>query len=160
MPIPSNITSEDVVKAVREIESKGNIPPSRDAIWYYIEYDGKIYPMKYVVSIANKFKNGKPLKPRDFDARQAYSLLKKLEFKIFQYWIFQALPKKWPDVIDVLSQKERVSWYVKQHKKYVSQGHKVIIWIAGQNAGCYALGEVDSDTYPVVEDNKQYSKPD
>ncbi|MCH7535915.1 MAG: EVE domain-containing protein, partial [Bacteroidetes bacterium] len=96
----------------------------------------------------------------DFDARQAYSLLKKLEFKIFQYWIFQALPKKWPDVIDVLSQKERVSWYVKQHKKYVSQGHKVIIWIAGQNAGCYALGEVDSDTYPVVEDNKQYSKPD
>jgi AAA domain (dynein-related subfamily)/EVE domain len=68
------------------------------------------------------------------------------------YWIFQGNPKAFDfekgfkeDLID--------NWTVTTHKDKIKNGDKVIIWITGKNAGCYALAEVTHDPM-VIEKSK------
>jgi MoxR-like ATPase len=56
--IPSNITKENIVSAIMEIERKG-YPSIREPTKFYILYNKKNYPAKYALSISNKFANGK-----------------------------------------------------------------------------------------------------
>ena len=68
--IPNNISKEDISKAIEEIDKIDNIPDSRQSVLHLLEYNGKTYPPKYVISIANKFANGKELEPEMFMAAQ------------------------------------------------------------------------------------------
>lgn len=54
--IPENIKSEDIVRAVEEVEKLGTIPSGRDSEKYSLEYNGRFYPPKYIISLANKQK--------------------------------------------------------------------------------------------------------
>lgn len=60
------------------------------------------------------------------------------------YWIFQANPKKYR-LVDALTQLDDIHWQVNQHVSEIHPGDGVLIWKAGDNAGVYAVGEVQSE---------------
>ncbi len=80
--IPENITREHVLKAIREIDSLEKIPYHRGSVNYDLYFEGKRYPPKYVISLANKYANGHALDSNDFNAIEAKTFLPKLAFEI------------------------------------------------------------------------------
>jgi len=62
------------------------------------------------------------------------------------YWIFQGNPKVF-DVIKYINEGSSHNWSVHSHKDKIKIGDKVILWVTGKNAGCYALAEVTSKLY-------------
>lgn len=60
------------------------------------------------------------------------------------YWIFQGNPKIF-DFEKALREEILEDWTVTAHKDKIKKGDKVILWIAGQNAGCYALAEITEE---------------
>jgi len=82
--IPPNIRREHVLKAIKEIDKYG-IPPGRNARKYFVEYNGKLYPPKLVISKANKYANGDELPPSMFTGGdETNNYLKRLGFKIVE----------------------------------------------------------------------------
>lgn len=80
--IPKNITKASVVKAIGKIELEG-VPKGRESTKYNIRYMGKLYPPKYVISLANLFVNGIELEAQNFSGGQeTNSFLRKLGFDI------------------------------------------------------------------------------
>jgi len=80
--IPSNINREHVLKAIREIQKDG-IPPGRSSKKFYILFEGEKLPPKYVISLANRFVNGRELDSSQFGGGQeTNSFLKRLGFDI------------------------------------------------------------------------------
>ena len=72
------------------------------------------------------------------------------------YWIFQGNPKYY-DVIGALRDGALKTWRVNQHKKEIKAGERVIIWVTGENSGCYGLATVMSEVQPSEEDAKEAS---
>lgn len=62
------------------------------------------------------------------------------------YWVFQGHPKYY-DVVAALRDGALKTWEVNQHKTEIHAGDKVIIWVAGESAGCYALATVASEVH-------------
>lgn len=60
------------------------------------------------------------------------------------YWVFQGNPKIY-DIKKALHDKALKTWSVKAHKTKIKKGDKVILWITGNEKGCYALCTVTSD---------------
>lgn len=84
--IPSNINKEHLKKAIQEIDEQG-VRKGRHSSTYDLVYQGKYYPPKLVISIANRFANGNELDPNDFEGGKgtaAFDLLKKEGFEISQ----------------------------------------------------------------------------
>ena len=67
--IPKNISLESVQDALDLIDHSG-IPKDRHSVKYSLKHDGKLYPPKYVISIANKFENGEKWEPEHFSGGQ------------------------------------------------------------------------------------------
>jgi len=63
--IPDNITREHIEQAIAYIDESG-VPQNRSSTRYLLNYNGKNYPPKYVISIANMFANGEELDPNQF----------------------------------------------------------------------------------------------
>src|SRR5690606_1962599 len=84
MAIPYNISKEHIQKAISEISSQ-DIPPQRREQHYSLREDGKSFPPKYVISIANKFANGVELDSKEFNAVEAKKFLLKREFTVIDY---------------------------------------------------------------------------
>jgi len=59
------------------------------------------------------------------------------------YWIFQGNPSVF-DFETALRNDILTDWTVSAHKERMKVGDKVILWITGSKAGCYALGELTS----------------
>jgi len=75
------------------------------------------------------------------------------------YWIFQGNPNHF-DVVSALRNNALRTWNIKSHKQKIKRGDKVILWLSGEDAGCYALCTVDSDV-TIMDDEvieKQYYK--
>ena len=66
------------------------------------------------------------------------------------YWIFQCNPKKF-NIIDTLQNDEVTDWSVYSHIDKIKKGDKVILWVSGNESGCYALCKATSDVYEVDE---------
>lgn len=64
--IPKNISKADILQAIEEAEISG-IPERRQSRKYLLEYKGKYYPPKYIVSLANKYANGRELSSEEFE---------------------------------------------------------------------------------------------
>lgn len=84
--IPTNINKAHVLKAIKEIDLEV-IPPRRRSTKYNIVINGKEYPPKYVIEVANnKFTNNKKLSWDDFNGgctyKSANPFLKNLGFVI------------------------------------------------------------------------------
>ncbi len=82
--VPKNISKEDILQAISEIDEKG-IPPRAHSSTYDIVHEGKRYPPKLVVSIANRFANGEELDRSTFGGalnKDAFKLLESNGFTI------------------------------------------------------------------------------
>jgi hypothetical protein len=82
--IPNNITKEHLEKAIAEIDKDG-VRTGRHSSTYDLIYNGKTYPPKLIISIANRFANGKELNSNNFVGGKetaAFNLFKKEGFKI------------------------------------------------------------------------------
>lgn len=73
-----------------------------------------------------------------------------------KYWVFQGNPKVY-DVVGALRDGAVKTWQVNQRKKDIHSGDKVIIWVTGESAGCYALATVMSEVHATAEDAKEAS---
>ncbi len=83
LAIPKNIRREHVLMAISEIDRNG-VRKGRESRTWFLEYNGKTYPPKYVISLANKYANGAPLNPLSFTAQEAVTYLRKLGFHILK----------------------------------------------------------------------------
>jgi hypothetical protein len=82
--IPENITREDILKAIEEIDQEG-IPPKRGATKYDIKHGNNYYPPKYTISLANKYANGSILSSNDFyGGEESNSFLRRRGFEIVE----------------------------------------------------------------------------
>jgi hypothetical protein len=80
--IPKNIRKTHVISAVREIDLNG-IPPGRGSNKFDLVFNGKKYPPKYTLSLANRYANGRQLRPSSFSGGQeTNNFLKGLGFVI------------------------------------------------------------------------------
>ena len=52
------LEKESIINALKEIDKSG-IPKNRSSKKFHLKYSGKLYPPKYVISIANKIQFGK-----------------------------------------------------------------------------------------------------
>ena len=60
------------------------------------------------------------------------------------YWVFQGNPKVY-DFKTALRHEILDEWTVSAHKDKIKVGDKVILWITGDDSGCYALAEITSN---------------
>ena len=80
--IPDNVKREHILQALAEIDRSG-VPKGRQSRYFHLSYRGKTYPPKYVISLANKFTNGKELEPRLFSGGyESNNLLTRLRFRV------------------------------------------------------------------------------
>ncbi len=82
--IPQNIQKEHIEKAIEEIDKDG-IRKGRHSSTYDLIYNGKSYPPKLIISIANKYANGSELDPNSFGGgkdTEAFKLLESNGFTI------------------------------------------------------------------------------
>lgn len=83
--IPKNIDRQAVLSAIQLIDENG-IPKTRLSRTYNLKYNGRLYPPKYLISIANKIVNGNELKPFDFGGGvETNSFLSKLGFEVIPF---------------------------------------------------------------------------
>lgn len=83
--MPSNITRDHIISAIGEIDRDG-VPLRRKSMRHDLLNDGRRYPPKYVVSIANRYANGVDLSSYDFgggDETNSY----------LRHWWFTIVPK-------------------------------------------------------------------
>ena len=71
------------------------------------------------------------------------------------FWVFQGNPKFY-DIVGSLREGALKTWSIAAHKDKIKKGDKVILWVTGDQAGCYALCEVISEIskrkdYPLEE---------
>jgi hypothetical protein len=76
--------------------------------------------------------------------------------KDINYWIFQGSPKIY-DAVSALNANAVKTWTVSAHKDKIKTGDKFILWLTGNNAGCYALGSVDSEVTMMKEEDAEMS---
>lgn len=80
--IPNNIDRRAVIAAIEKIDENG-IPRNRSSRTYNLKFNGRFYPPKYVVSVANIAVNGSELHPGDFGGgAETNTFLEKLGFEI------------------------------------------------------------------------------
>ncbi len=95
MNLPTNITKEHIIKAIEKIDLEG-IPSDGQSKYYDLEYNGKKYPPKLIVSYANIYANGLELDRNSFNGGEnttAFKLLEKEGFNIIQKNINISLPR-------------------------------------------------------------------
>jgi hypothetical protein len=57
-------------------------------------------------------------------------------------WLFQANPK-YSQILEAIQDLDRIYWLVTRYNKEITPGDRVLIWIAGKQAGIYAIAEVE-----------------
>src|SRR5690606_28825504 len=95
MEIPNNIKRKHLLAAIKEIDDKG-APNDAQSLYYDLVYNGKEYPPKLVVSLANKFANGIELNRPAFrggEGTECFKLLRTQGFVIEPKQFFFFLDK-------------------------------------------------------------------
>ena len=64
--------------------------------------------------------------------------------RFINYWVFQCNPAEF-DFDSAVRKKLLNEWTVTAHKDKIKRGDKVIIWLTGKKAGCYALARITGD---------------
>lgn len=81
--IPDNIVPDHIVKAINEIDDYG-VPKNQCSRKYNLVFKDKLYPPKYVVSLANKYANGYELPQSAFKGgKETNTFLSRLGFEVF-----------------------------------------------------------------------------
>ena len=91
--IPKNIKREHIIRAIEEIRKNG-IPKGRNSRKFLLEFNGKYYPPKYIISLANKYADGEILDPTKFSGgKETNDFLRKLGFNIISTSAQEKAPK-------------------------------------------------------------------
>jgi predicted RNA-binding protein with PUA-like domain len=61
------------------------------------------------------------------------------------FWLFQANPK-YSQILEAIQNLHGIYWLVTRYDKEITPGDRVLIWIAGKQAGIYAIAEVAAVT--------------
>lgn len=124
MPIPKNINQENVIEAIRKIDREG-VPERRESTRFSLAYEGKYYPPKYVISLANIFANGEEYPPSGFSGGgetnnflrgQGFSIVEngiETNEKDTNTWIFQGNPSVF-DIDNYISDHKYIWWSLRQ----------------------------------------------
>jgi hypothetical protein len=56
-------------------------------------------------------------------------------------WLFQANPK-YSQILEAIDKLDGIYWLVTRYYKEIAPGDRVLIWIAGEQAGIYAIAQV------------------
>lgn len=90
--IDHRISEKHIIEAIRQVDAQA-VPKNRQSTKFQIQYNGKLYPPKYIISIAHKIATGAEVKPSSFGGgKETNNFLKKLGFTIVQC-NFQAITK-------------------------------------------------------------------
>ena len=82
--IPKNIDRNAIIKAIDKINIDG-VPDKRKAKMYNLKYNDKLYPPKYLISVANEIINGKEMLSSEFSGgKETNTFLEKLGFEIIK----------------------------------------------------------------------------
>lgn len=83
MPIPDNISREDIFQAMLKIHREG-IPVGRESRKWSVNYENIFYPCKLLISWGNFYANGEELDPHpsNFQTYMAQEYLNNLGFQI------------------------------------------------------------------------------
>ncbi|MDE3037521.1 MAG: HNH endonuclease [Pseudomonadota bacterium] len=81
MAIPHNIRKEDVVSAIREADREP-WPSTRNAKTHHLLHEGRLYPVKYIISLASKHAGNMELPSSEFISTESRARLQRLGFKI------------------------------------------------------------------------------
>ncbi len=98
MPIPENISKNDILQAIAKIDKEG-IPYDADSQYYDLIYKEKRYPPKVVLSYANIFANGVELDRATFEGgrnKKSFKLLETLGFNIVDKGKESVTPDRYP----------------------------------------------------------------
>ncbi|MGL2963865.1 AAA family ATPase [Flavobacterium sp. RSB2_4_14] len=68
------------------------------------------------------------------------------------YWVFQGNPKIY-NAVNALNANAVKTWTVSAHRDKIKKGDKIILWLTGSQAGCYALGSVASEVTMMKEED-------
>ena len=85
------ISKEDIISAIKEIDSNPELRKGRASSTYDLIYEGMDYPPKLVISIANKISTGEELNPNDFEGGIGTPA-----FKLFEDFGFEIQKKRDP----------------------------------------------------------------
>lgn len=118
--IPPNITREYIIQAIKEIETKG-YPEKNESRKYDLLFNGKSYPLKIILSYANKYANGTLLDVSKFSGGEQYAnkFLKERGFNIvlkdnpdidFEYESYS-----WTKISDTIAEKKMDKSSFKHH---------------------------------------------
>lgn len=104
-----------------------------EAEWYVLDDDDKLYyQLQQGIVRVN---------PNHEVYKQAQQLWKD---RNQNYWIFQGNPNAF-DFETAIKENLLEEWIVSAHKDRIKIGDKVILWISGKKAACYALAEITSE---------------
>ncbi|MCU0536545.1 MAG: EVE domain-containing protein [Hydrococcus sp. Prado102] len=84
------------------------------------------------------------------------------------HWLFQGNPKYYR-LLEAIAQLDEIPWLVTRYDKEIEVGDGVLVWVAGEQAGIYAIAEIieppqisielwDLD-YWIAIDNAKKDKP-
>ena len=81
MPIPENITRDEIIKAIEYIK-QNKVPQKYQSRDYDLVYKGDKYPPKYTIAVADSLVNNREEIIINFNAAQARKFLLKLRFDV------------------------------------------------------------------------------
>ena len=150
------ITREHVLLAFEQAE--GLPIPAIQA--NYLIHKGVRYPPKHIVRLAYQIAYGAPAP--NFISNVAIQVLARCGFETLRtdapkqvntdqinYWVFQGKPAQFQNG-KALEDGSLQTWRVTAHTERIRPGDKIILWVTGPEAGCYALAEVASDVYTEI----------
>ena len=77
--------------------------------------------------------------------------------RFINYWVFQCNPSEF-DFEKAVKSNLLHDWIVAAHKDKIKTNDKVILWLTGKRAGCYALARVTSNPAEVGEPENRFWK--
>ncbi len=119
---------------------------------------------KYIIPDTELIETVKSLIPEYYDGTNhlllaqdiLYCMLNKFKEEV-NYWIFQGNPKIY-DFVEARNKGAIDQWTATAHRDKMKIGDKVIFWLTGADAGCYALGEITSEPFENNEEQDEFWK--
>ena len=130
---------------------------------YTIRWNNKLYPIKEIVRIASGVEH--------FNSSQARRVLTRIGFAIEtlrkdaqHIWLFQANPRYFDlaERVGSAALGDEDAWTVTRYRDEMRPGEPVVLWLAGPQAGIYAIGELTGEPREhtfTVEDIPQWITP-
>jgi hypothetical protein len=111
---------------------------------YALSHDGKLYPVKQIVSMATgiprtDFHGGEPA--NRFVRQYGFEVIRLRSDEGSKTWIFQANAERY-DIQSALRSLREMHWLVQQHKNDIHANDRVYLWQSGSNGGIVAQARI------------------